>query len=34
MAVGHFRTRRTAKSIRNKRKGRGLNFPMKTLLNY
>jgi ribosomal protein L35 len=34
MAVNHFRTRRNGKGIRNKRKTRGLDFPMKTLLNY
>jgi ribosomal protein L35 len=34
MAVGHFRTRHNAKTIRNKRKSRSLDFPMKTLLNY
>ena len=34
LAVGHFRTRHTAKTIRNRRKTRSLNFPMKTLLNY
>ncbi len=34
MAQGHFRTRTTAKAIRNKRKGRSLGLPLKTLLNY
>ena len=34
MAVNHFRTRTNAKSIRNKRKSRSLNFPLKTLKNY
>lgn len=34
MAQGHFRTRTTQRVIRNKRKGRSLNFPLKTLLNY
>jgi ribosomal protein L35 len=34
MAVDHFRTRQNAKSIRNKRKTRTLNFPLKKLLNY
>jgi ribosomal protein L35 len=34
MGVGHFRTRTTQRVIRNKRKGRSLDFPMKTLLNY
>jgi len=34
MAVDHFRTRSSAKSIRNKRKTLTLNYPMKKLLNY
>jgi len=34
MGIGHFRTRTTQKNIRNKRKSRSLNFPMKTLKNY
>ncbi|MDE2018908.1 MAG: 50S ribosomal protein L35 [Patescibacteria group bacterium] len=34
MAVDHFRTRSTAKNIRGKRKGRGLEYPMKKILNY
>jgi ribosomal protein L35 len=34
MAVNHFRTRSNAKGIRNKRKTRGLDHPMKSLLNY
>jgi ribosomal protein L35 len=34
MAVNHFRTRANAKGVRNKRKSRGLDYPMKTLLNY
>lgn len=34
MGVSHFRTRTTAKSIRNKRKTRDLNFSLKTLKNY
>lgn len=34
MGQGHFRTRTTQRVIRNKRKGRTLNIPMKTLLNY
>ena len=34
MGVNHFRTRTNAKSIRNKRKSRGLDFPIKTLKNY
>ncbi|MGC9968305.1 MAG: hypothetical protein ABSC29_01060 [Minisyncoccia bacterium] len=34
MGVSHFRTRTNAKGIRNKRKTRSLNFPMKTLKNY
>ncbi len=34
MAVGHFRTRTNAKSIRNKRKSRSLDFSLKTLKNY
>ena len=34
MAVDHFRTRTSAKNIRNKRKTRSLNFSLKTLKNY
>lgn len=34
MAQDHFRTRQTQKTIRNRRKTTGLNFPMKKLLNY
>ena len=34
MGVGHFRTRTTQKSIRNKRKSRPLGFSVKTLKNY
>ena len=34
MAVNHFRTRANAKGIRNKRKTRGLDYPLKKLINY
>jgi len=34
MAVDHFRTRSTQKGIQKKRKNRGLNYPLKKLLNY
>ena len=34
MGVSHFRTRTTAKSIRNKRKSRPLGLSMKTIKNY
>jgi ribosomal protein L35 len=34
MAQDHFRTRQNQKSIRGKRKSRGLDYPMKVLLNY
>lgn len=34
MATDHFRTRKTTKTNRDARKSRGLDFPMKTLLNY
>ena len=34
MGVSHFRTRTNAKAIRNKRKSRSLDFPLKTLKNY
>ncbi|MBI2888465.1 MAG: 50S ribosomal protein L35 [Candidatus Liptonbacteria bacterium] len=34
MAVDHFRTRQTSKSIMNKRKTRSLDYPLKTIINY
>jgi ribosomal protein L35 len=34
MAVDHFRTRQSAKNIRSKRKGRSLDYPLKTVINY
>jgi len=34
MAQDHFRTRQSQKTIRNRRKSTGLDFPMKKLLNY
>lgn len=34
MAVNHFRTRATAKNIRNKRKNRGMDFLYKKVVNY
>jgi ribosomal protein L35 len=34
MAVDHFRTRSTGRSIQQKRKSRGLNYPIKRLTNY
>jgi len=32
--IGHFRTRRNGKGVRDSRKTRSFDFPMKTLLNY
>ncbi|MEK7195423.1 MAG: 50S ribosomal protein L35 [Patescibacteria group bacterium] len=34
MSVDHFRTRKSQKNIRNKRKGRGIDYPIKKILNY
>lgn len=34
MAAGHNRTRKSTKLIRSKKKGAGLNYPMKTLISY
>lgn len=34
MGVNHFRTRKTQKNIRGKRKTRGLDFPFKKIINY
>ncbi|MEK7187679.1 MAG: hypothetical protein AAB691_02435 [Patescibacteria group bacterium] len=34
MAAGHNRTRKSSKLIRSKRKGKNLNMPKKTILNY
>ncbi|MBM3256834.1 MAG: 50S ribosomal protein L35 [Candidatus Liptonbacteria bacterium] len=34
MSVDHFRTRQSTKNIRNKRKGRSLDYPMKKIVNY
>ncbi len=34
MAVNHFRTRKSTKNIRGKRKTRGLDYPVKKILDY
>lgn len=34
MAVNHFRTRKSTNNIRHKRKSRGLNYPIKKVLDY
>lgn len=34
MGMNHFRTRTTQKNIRGKSKSRGLDYPMRKLLNY
>ncbi len=34
MAVDHFRTRKTKKNMRGKRKRVGLDYPAKKILNY
>ena len=34
MATDHFRTRKSAKQIRNRKKGTSLDHPRKAILNY
>jgi len=34
MGMDHFRTRMTQKTIRGKSKSRGLDYPMKKIINY
>ncbi|MFA6354579.1 MAG: 50S ribosomal protein L35 [Candidatus Paceibacterota bacterium] len=34
MGVNHFKTKRTANQLRNKRSSRSLDYPIKKILNY
>lgn len=34
MAIDHFRTRKSKKSLRNKKRNRGVDYPARKLLNY